>query len=209
MDRKYTVYLRAFEPEDYQLINKWRNDYDIQNLTCGHFRYVSSQMEKSWVEEQMMNNRQNIYLAIILNDGSDRMIGYTSINNINYLDRNAKGGGIVIGDKESRNIDILVDANILLGRHIFCDLNLHRISGACLEEHTESRMMMELFGMRLEGIEYDSIYKNGRFHNKCLYSLLSTDYFSDVDSEVDEYKIFLKRFRESKKRLKESKSKNK
>jgi hypothetical protein len=42
----YSVYLRAFEPNDYLLINNWRNDRSIQKRTCGNFRYVSTEMEK-------------------------------------------------------------------------------------------------------------------------------------------------------------------
>lgn len=41
----------------------------------------------------MMDNRKDIYLAICLNDDSRKMVGYVSVNNIDYLNRTAVGGG--------------------------------------------------------------------------------------------------------------------
>lgn len=195
---KLSIYLRAFEPDDYKLINTWRNDYGLQSLTCGHFRYVSTEMEKTWVNAQILNNKDNIYLAIILNDGSDKMIGYTSINDINHFDRKARGGGIVIADKPSTSAEILTDTFILLFRHVFDDLNLHRFTGACLEEHKQSRLMMETVGMKMEGMEYDSICKMGKFHNICKYVILSDDYFRMVENGEFTMKSFMKRYKQAK-----------
>ena len=79
------IFLRGFELEDYILINKWRNDPEIQNLLSGNFRYVSSEIEKEWVKQKMMNNTKELYLAICLAEGGCEMIGYTSINNIDYI----------------------------------------------------------------------------------------------------------------------------
>lgn len=193
--KEFSVFLRAFEPEDFKCINSWRNDYNIQSLTCGHFRYVSSEMEKSWANAKMLNNRDDIYLSIVLNDGSGRMVGYTSINNINHLDRKAHLGGIVIGDKESRGADILIDTFLLLFQHAFNDLNLNRITGACLETHVQSRQMMESMGMIMEGMEYESILKMGKFHNVCKYVILSHSYFNMIECGGFSLKSIIKRYK--------------
>lgn len=199
---KLSVYLRAFEADDYKFINIWRNNYNIQSLTCGHFKYVSTEMEKNWANAQMLNNKENVYLAIILNDGSDKMIGYTSINNINHIDRKANCGGIVLGDRESSGADVLTDTFFLLFRHAFCDLNLHRFTGGCLEEHTQSRLMMETMGMKLEGLEYDSIFKMGKFHNLCKYVILSDTYYKMLENNDFSMKEYLKRFKNAKSKFK-------
>jgi RimJ/RimL family protein N-acetyltransferase len=72
---KYSIFLRAFESGDYLLINKWRNDPDVQRMTGGLIKFVSSEMEKEWVHNKMLNNSKDIYLAICLNDESQKMIG--------------------------------------------------------------------------------------------------------------------------------------
>lgn len=174
------VYLRAFEEDDVKHVNKWRNDKHVQSLTCGHFRYVSSMMERKWVESKMLNNTSDVYLAICLNDGSNRMIGYVSINRISYIDRKAHWGGIVIDSDFQSDFDCLIDSINLVLQHAFDDLNLHRLTGSCLSEHKASRSMMEMMGFTCEGVERESIYKNGEYHNIVLYSLLDTEYYSCV-----------------------------
>ena len=38
------VYLRLFEPDDYEKTYYWHNDYDLMNTTCGMFRFVSKEI---------------------------------------------------------------------------------------------------------------------------------------------------------------------
>lgn len=200
-----SVFLRAFEKEDFYLINKWRNSRNIQQLTCGHFRFVSSEMERNWVQEKMLNNTRDVYLSICRNDSSQRMIGYTSINDINHLDRKARGGGIVIHDDEEPTGEYLIDASLLKLQHVFDDLNLHRYTGSCLEEHTSSRLMMEMLGYKYEGCERDAIYKNGRFHNVLHFSLLSTEYYKMLNNDEYSVSAIRKRLLSARRNLKNNK----
>lgn len=184
------VFLRAFEPNDYIQINKWRNNYEIQRLTCGRFRYVSSEMEKNWTQQQMLNNTSNIYLSICLNDETQEMIGYTSINDIDYANRKAHGGGIVIGEQSYRSGQYLIDTLLLIFEHVFNDLGMHRFTGSCLQEHRHSGLMMEMMGFRLEGIERESIYKMHNYHNIHKYSILAKDYYELLNNgEYNEMSI--------------------
>lgn len=174
--REFSVILRPFEIDDHILINKWRNDPDIQRLVCNQYRYVSLEMEKQWVQSKMMNNREDIYLAICLNDETRKMIGYCSINNIDYINRSAFGGGIVIGDKEERNSSYIIDAGLQTMYHVFYNLSLHRSGGSCMDIHYESQMMMEMMGMHLDGIKRDALLKFGEFHDIYEYSILDTEF---------------------------------
>lgn len=170
------IFLRGFEENDYILINQWRNDSEIQHLVSAPFRYVPLAIEKEWVKQKMLNNTYEIYLAICLNNETHRMIGYTSINEINFINRTAHGGGIIIGDKEFRDGEIKHEVSVLLRKHIFEDLNLNRLTGACLEEHTASIVMMLAAGYKLEGVKRQAIYKDGTYHNQLFFSLLKEDY---------------------------------
>ena len=139
----YKIFLRGFELEDYILINKWRNDPEIQNLLSGNFRYVSSEIEKEWVKQKMMNNTKELYLAICLAEGGCEMIGYTSINNIDYINRCAHGGGIINGNRQYRDGEIRYEVGKMIRELVFDHMNLNRFTGACLAEHKTSKIMME------------------------------------------------------------------
>ena len=197
--KEKSVYLRAFEPDDYILINQWRNDKKLQELTGGNFRYVSSEMEKSWVTDKIMHNIKDIYLAICINNDSKKMIGYLSINNINHLHRTADCGSILIGDKKYKNGVMLIDAFLLMYAHVFDTLNINRFSGICLSTHKSSVVMMEMLGMKGEGVIRKAIFKNGKYYDQLLYSILENEYSEIKNSDFFSFRNILKRAKDIKK----------
>lgn len=192
------IFLRAFEFNDYQLINQWRNNMNIQKLVVGPYRYVSSEMEKKWVESKMMNNVSEVYWAICLNDDTKKMIGYTSINNIDYINRKVHGGGIVIGNYKYRDGTMFKQASDIVKSYVFDTLNMNRYTGSCLANHIDSRVMLESFGMILEGIQRKAVYKWGAYRDLCLYSILRSEYYIQKENPLTEleYARKIKRIRD-------------
>lgn len=195
------IFLRGFELDDAFVINRWRNDPDIQKLVSSSFRYVSLEIEKEWVKAKMLNNRTEIYLAICLNDDTKKMIGYVSINNIDYINRSADGGGIVIGEKLYQDGEIKHEVGVKVRELVFDHLNLNRLTGSCLAEHKVSRIMMEACGYNLEGIRRQAIYKNGIYHDQFVYSLLRDEYYNLLRNNQYTLLAFAKRV----KKIKENK----
>jgi ribosomal-protein-alanine N-acetyltransferase len=101
MDNKHSVFLRAFEKDDLFLLNEWHNDENINSLTTGRKYFVSSEYDKKWIEERVLDNYNQVYCAICDNE-TKKMVGYTSLTKIDYINRKAFWGGLIIGDKKSR-----------------------------------------------------------------------------------------------------------
>lgn len=179
--KKNSVFLRAFEPEDYVLINKWRNDFDVQRNILGRFRYVSSEIEKNWVLSKATNNQTDVYLAICINDDSESMIGYTSINDIDYVNRKAEWGGIVMAG-DNHNSKQLTDAILLIFDYAFVDMSLHRLTGAFLDYHKNAFYMNQMMGLKIEGVEKDSVFKNQEYHDLYKVAILHNEYFDLLNS---------------------------
>ncbi|WP_297678124.1 GNAT family protein [uncultured Bacteroides sp.] len=196
-----SIFLRGFEIEDAFLINKWRNDSEIQKLVSTSFKYVSLEIEKEWVKSKMMDNRKDIYLAICLNDVSRKIVGYVSVNNIDYVNRTADGGGIVIGDKQYQDGEIKYEVGVKIRELVFDHLNMNRFTGACLLEHKISRIMMEACGYKLEGIRRQAIYKNGTYHDQLCYSLLREEYYRLLNDGQYTFMAFAKRVKQIRKDL--------
>ncbi len=96
-----SIFFRAFEDGDYLIINKWRNDPQLQALTGGVFRYVSSEMEREWVHRKMLDNTQDHYLAICLNDECN-CICRRIRHKIKTADRHhAQGAGACAGETDA------------------------------------------------------------------------------------------------------------
>lgn len=167
---KSSVFLRPFISSDLEKINRWRNDEEIQHLTCGRYRLVSLEIEKIWLMDKMSHNNTEEYFAICLNDETAEMIGYLCIKDIDIYNRKCNFAGIVL-DKKFQNGIYMIDANLLLYRYVFIHLGMNRMTGSCLDTHIVSRVMMESLGFELEGVEKESIYKHHKFHNVCKYAL--------------------------------------
>ena len=182
-----SVFFRAFEADDYLLINKWRNDPEIQKLTGGTFRYVSSEREKEWVRDKIVNNITDIYLAICLNDETKRMIGYCSINNINYIHRIVSGGGLIIGEHKYRDGYTYIETMLMFLSYVFGTLNMNRVSCTILEDQKVSYTMALLLHFKQEGLMRQSVYKNGKYHNEYILSILRDEYYDLC--EKGEYEI--------------------
>lgn len=171
-----TIYLRLLEPEDYENTYKWRNDYYIQKMTCGPLRYISKEMEQSWTRSRSMDNMHDIYLAICMIE-NDKMIGYTSINDINYINRSCQIGGIVIGDNEYRDGSEITDVYLLLLSYVFDQLNMYRTYGYYLEPHKMTEINCKTYFYRKEGCEIDAVYKDGKYYNRIIVGLLRKEYY--------------------------------
>ena len=171
-----TIYLRLFEPDDFEKTYMWHSDFELQKSTCGPMRLISKEIEKNWVISKANNNQRDIYLAICSLE-SDQMIGWISINDIDHRNRKCSCGGIMIGDKKYQDGMAYLEASKMMHRYVFEELNINMLQGACLEEHVTSISNMEANYYVLEGVERQAVYKEGKYKNVCHYSLSSEDYF--------------------------------
>lgn len=196
------IFLRPFQEEDYVIINKWRNDYEIQKLTCGPIRSVPLEIEHQWVKAKMLDNNKDIYWSICAKENG-KMIGYASLNKIDHLNKNAYAGGSVIGDPDYKDGYGVLETMKLIFDYAFLQLNLHRIYTDCLPDHYFAPHSLYALGFIKEGTFKDAIYKNGKYHDVDNYALMRSDY--DRLKEMGEYDInhiikrCLKHIKESKK----------
>ena len=169
------IFLRAFEPDDLKLINEWHNDEDINSQTGGVKYFVSSFYDKKWLEDKMLNNRDNVYCAICEHE-SAKMVGYISLNNIDYRNRKADWGGIVLGDKTKRSKGYASEASFQILKYGFEELGLNKVTGYWLESNTASIIIGKLFGFRKEGTLRQDVFKNGEFRDVTVMSIIKEEY---------------------------------
>ncbi|MDD2228142.1 MAG: GNAT family protein [Candidatus Cloacimonetes bacterium] len=169
------IYLRALEPEDYTITIKWRNDEEITKALGGNHFFVSQAREKIWVEDKSLNDGYNIYLAICLREDG-KMIGFTSINNIDCRNLKAEWGGTIIGEKDFWGKGYATEAAKLMLDYLFEQYPMHKCYGYCLEDHKITEKMLLSLGFTLDGLVRDDVYKDGEFKSKLLFSILKEEY---------------------------------
>lgn len=170
------VYLRAFEPDDYKISIKWRNDLEVTRLLGGGKIYVSEVCEKQWIENAIADTH-NIRLAVCLKE-DNRYIGNVYITDINTLFRSGITH-ILIGDKSCWGKGYAKEAYQLLIEYAFKERGLHRLTAQVLEENEASIHLHEKCGYKREGVYRKSVYKNGVWHNQIAFALLDEDYFKE------------------------------
>jgi len=171
---KENCYLRAFEPDDYKTTHKWRTDPDMLKLLTGNMFFVSSEREKKWVEQKIFDDTKEIYWAICDKE-TDEMVGFTSIREIDYRNRNVRWGGMTIG-KEFWSKGYAMSACALVLVYVFEELGFNRIHTTYMENHEVSKGMFVKMGFTVEGVAREELFKSGKFHNIEKVSLLKSEY---------------------------------
>lgn len=129
--------------------------------------------EKKWIEDAIFDSK-NIRLAVCLKD-SNRYIGNVSITNINLANRSGISN-ILIGDQSCWGKGIGTEAYRQLLEYAFNERGLHRIEALVLEENIASIKMHQKCGFKIEGILRETVFKNGRWQNQVVLSILENEF---------------------------------
>ncbi|MHA1285664.1 MAG: GNAT family N-acetyltransferase [Promethearchaeota archaeon] len=171
--KSFRVYLRALEPDDYKVTIKWRNDDEIWSMVGGPKYYVSSEYEKQWINNAI-HNQNEIRLGICLKE-NDELIGLSSIIDIDWINKSAHCPSM-IGEKKYWGKGFGTEARLLLLQFAFYERGFERIWALILENNISSLRMIEKCGYKKEGLLRNSVYKNGRFQNQVVMSILREEF---------------------------------
>jgi len=166
------IYLRAFELDDYKTTIAWRKDDQITSMLGGGKLFVSEANEKKWIEESIFD-RQNIKLAVCLRD-NNLHIGNVYLTGLDYINRTAESH-ILIGNKEFWGQGLAREALLEILRYGFYERGLNRIEAHINADNTASLRMHEKCGYKREGVLRQAIFKNGRFKDVVVMSILKEE----------------------------------
>lgn len=191
---KKTVYFRAFEEEDAPNIYEWTNNDELKTLSIGLNRRICKDEALEWVKARMRHNPYQAWWAICAVD-SDKLIGYCNLTDIHYINSSANFGGIIIGDKDYRDGFAWIESYLFVYEYVFERLGLNRLYGRAITEHKITQTMRKLMFNTTEGVERQAVYKNGRFYDVSIGSLLKSEYLQHKEMGDYDIKNILKRLR--------------
>ncbi len=187
-----TVYFRAFEASDAPLIYQWMNDDDLKKRSVGLNRRICMDEALEWVKARMHHDPYQAWWAICVKD-TDKMIGYMSLTDIHYINRSANFSGIVIGDKAYQDGLAWIQSYLFLYEYAFDRLGLNRVYGTYLIDHTTTSFIGPVLFTQREGVLRQAYYKDGRFHDAAIGSLLREDYIAHKEKGEYELDAVIKR----------------
>jgi diamine N-acetyltransferase len=175
------IRFRAVEREDLPTLLVWINDPDVYSR-LGVYLPLSMQDEQDWFEEGRKRPPEEHNLVIeITQPGQDsattawKMIGGTGFFNLNNRNHCAELG-IMIGDKSAWNQGYGTEAVRLLVKHGFNTLNLNRIYLRVLENNPGAIRAYEKAGFTHEGRLRQSEYRDGRYSDLLVMSILKEEF---------------------------------
>lgn len=166
--------LRELKREDLKKINEWRNDSELVNYLGAPFRYINLDIDNKWYDNYMLNRSIAIRCAIVEIPNENNILGLVSLTNIDFINRSAEFH-IMIGDKDNRGKGIGYFATTEILKHAFNNINLNRIELGVLENNCRAIKLYEKIGFKREGVKRQSTYKNGKFVNMVIMSVLKNE----------------------------------
>ncbi len=170
----YKTYLRALELDDYIKINEWHMDERVYERITSNKFFIAKARDKEWIKKVILDDTKSMYWAICLKENNE-MIGYSSIDNIDWRNRKANIGGITIGP-EYQNLRLGYDAFDQILTYIFNELGLNKLYTSYLENHIATSRSAKTFGFKVEIFLREEVYKLGKYHNVIIASLLKREY---------------------------------
>lgn len=163
------INLRLVTIGDAEVIVKWRNSDKAKYLNKG----------ASEVEDQIkwLQNRPDNEYNYIIETKFNLPVGMISLYSINYRDKNAEPGRLILGDSETiKDKPIVYEALLLIMDMAFNELKLHRIYGSISSDNSDMIKFHKYLGMKEEGILKDNYFRNGEYQDAVILRLLENEY---------------------------------
>lgn len=167
--------LRALEKDDLPMFVAWLNDPEVRaNLFVNH--PLSMAEEEQWFEHVLKQPQYERPLCIeVKTENSWHLIGNLALMDISNTHRKAELG-IMIGDKAYWNQGYGTEAIKILVNHAFKELNLHRVFLRVYDTNPRGIRCYEKVGFRHEGTQREAIFKDGKYIDMHMMSVLSSEW---------------------------------
>lgn len=169
------ILLRELRKEDMSLLNQLINDYDICQNVVGWSKPVTMEEQINWFKN--LENDKNIRYAICDKKKQDIIIGTIVISKIDWKNRSCSVDIKISKNKQKKGYG--KSAINLVINYVFKELNLNRIAVNILESNVGSRRVFEACGFKIEGIQKQAIYKNGKYNTLINYAILKKEFINN------------------------------
>jgi len=169
------VRLRAYKREDVQLAQEYLNDAETKRLlTPGIPFLITLEEEHKWFESLSAFKDTYNFAIETLEEG--KYIGGCGINQIDWKNSVATVG-IFIGDKNYWGKGYGSDAMKVLVRFIFEQMNVNKIKLFVYSFNERAVRSYEKCGFVKEGVLRQEIFRDGKYHDEYVMSILKDEYF--------------------------------
>jgi len=165
------VRLRAVEKKDLKQLRDWRNAPEVKKFTR-EYQELSMRNQLQWLDS-LARDRNTIMFVVETKKG--KLMGCSGLTYIDWKNHRAEIS-IYIGDKKYRGKGYGADVMKTLMAHGFEELNLHMLFGEIFEYNKANIRLFEKCGLKRDGILRHRLYRDGRYWNSIIYSILDSEW---------------------------------
>lgn len=171
MSRRRSIKLKSVETSDLKLIRDWRNSSGTREFNT-QFTLLNMKNQKVWFND-ISNNKSSRKMFMIL-DECKKPIGICGLINIDIENRSAEVS-IILGEIKYRGKHLGSESLEALISYGFKKLKLHRIGAEIFEYNKTSVKLFERLNFKFEATLRERLWRDGRWWNVYLYSILSNE----------------------------------
>ncbi|MBN1979496.1 MAG: GNAT family N-acetyltransferase [Anaerolineae bacterium] len=171
------VRLRPIERGDLPRFVAWFGDPEVHHHLAIWLPFSLAQEER-WFERHLeqIESQKAVLLAIETSEGEH--IGNIGLHQIDWKNRHAELG-IAIGEKAYWGQGYGTDAIRTLLRLCFLEMNLHRVTLRVDADNARGIRCYEKAGFQKEGTLRDAVFREGRYIDQHVMSILKTEFESN------------------------------
>lgn len=167
------IMLREFRASDKSSLMEWVNDPDVVGTLSDSFLLPKSDSAiESWIKGNMERDSDKEAHFVVADRETERYIGQIDFHVIDWKNRSARIG-LVIGAPWARGKGYGSEALRTLIDYAFRFMNLHRVDLLVREDNLSARRCYEKCGFVEEGRMRQAIYRDGRYLDMIVMSVLS------------------------------------
>jgi len=166
----HKINLRQINIDDLKILRDWRNAKGIYEFNT-QFTLLNMKEQKNWFN-QIHEKNSNSMMFIITNK-KNQPIGVCGLIHINRTERCADVA-IILGKQRLHGQGLGSEILQLLVEYGFKKLGLHRIGAEIFEYNQISVRLFEKLGFEYESTMRETLWRNGRWWNIHIFSLLNT-----------------------------------
>ena len=171
------VRLRPIERDDLPRFVAWFADPEVRRHLLVYLPFSLAQEER-WFEDLQGRLERQEMLVLAIETAEGVHIGNLGLHAIDWKNRNAELG-ILIGDKAYWNQGYGTDAIRTLLGLAFREMNLHRVFLRVDADNARGIRCYEKVGFRRDGTLRDAVFKEGRYLDQHVMSILRAEFETD------------------------------
>jgi len=151
----------------------WFNDEENMHNMQKHYFPNTREDQIAFFNTEISGSESKLQLGIF-HKKDKALIGMIGLYNIDLLNRKCGISGF-IGETKYQDLQNFLEANRLLIRHAFEQLNVNRVYGGTMINEI-AELYVRSLGFVREGVLVEDVYKNGRYYDAYLIALSRKHY---------------------------------